>query len=200
MQGVLITLVFDFYGAVVISSFVHTLHPHLFFQNSDDEDDSFYDGDDEKPTLPIFGPIDSNSAYTYNFEESGARRRSPSVRRIYNLDEDDDEEEEERHLINEDSRRMRRSQYDYPLAQDVAEESDFSGSGSDADHDTEEDIAIGRTATTAIAKRPPSLTSRSGSVSRRSSREPLNVEAEDGRRIRRSRSRTWTDFVLFEKW
>ncbi|KAM0747901.1 hypothetical protein T439DRAFT_328565 [Meredithblackwellia eburnea MCA 4105] len=81
------TLGFHFYSGIVLSSFVHTLHPHLFYQHSDDEEfNDYYDDEDEKHTLPVVSGRQADS-----HDHDGARRRSHSARR--GGDEENDEDE-----------------------------------------------------------------------------------------------------------
>lgn len=53
--AIIASLVYHFYSAVVISAYCHTLHPELFFQNTDDEEaDLHYDSDEsDDPAVPL---------------------------------------------------------------------------------------------------------------------------------------------------
>lgn len=79
LQGVIFTLIYLFYAGVVISSFVHTLHPHLFFQDSESEDEDLdYEPDDETVSLPTA---------RHTLAGGGPRRRSMTPRRAQDVED-----------------------------------------------------------------------------------------------------------------
>lgn len=85
-QSIIATLVFHFYSAVVVSAYCHTLHPHLFFQDTEDEeDDLFYSDSDSDSPLPYARSSSTRAVARYDFDppydnSNGMRRRASRSR------------------------------------------------------------------------------------------------------------------------
>ncbi|GAA5979283.1 hypothetical protein JCM10908_002866 [Rhodotorula pacifica] len=85
--AVFLTLALVFYLAVVLSAYVHTLHPHLFMSPDSDTEDEYSDPDEglerklEDHLVSVGEPFMSHylAAHAYHHDESrrGSRRRTP---------------------------------------------------------------------------------------------------------------------------
>ncbi|KAK4049454.1 MCM DNA helicase complex subunit mcm6 [Microbotryomycetes sp. JL201] len=76
--GVFLTLVLIFWFSIVVSSYCHTLHPHIFYADSDSEDERFQRAVADQDSGAEYSDLDNEAGMT--FDEKVYRRTSSKSR------------------------------------------------------------------------------------------------------------------------